>query len=99
MTARNDTIHFELILNRRVIGLDGKSVGRIEEAIMERDGEVREFHIGRAAFLERLAASAVSVIGGNLKTKGYAAGWEQIDLSDPKRPRLLCDVSELRLLE
>ena len=30
-----NTIHFELIMGRRVIGVDGKPVGRIEEAVRE----------------------------------------------------------------
>ena len=99
MSEPKDTVHFERILNRRVIGRDGKSVGRIEEAIIERDGELREFHLGTSAFFERLAATVVSMFGARIDSKGYAAAWDQIDLSNPKRPRLLCEVSELRRLE
>ena len=98
MTERGATIHFERLLNRSVRGVDGKSVGRIEEAVVERDGEVKEFHVGVAALMERLAASVVSVVGVSLRRRGYAVAWNQIDFSDPKHPRLLCDVSDLRPL-
>ena len=62
-------------------------------------GVVNEFHVGSAAAFERFASSIVSVLGVTMKTKGYVVAWDRIDFSDPKKPRLLCDVSELQPLE
>jgi hypothetical protein len=32
------------------------------------------------------------------KPGGYRVPWDQLDLADPDRPRLLCDVAELERL-
>ena len=99
MTTQKETIHFEQLINRCVFNVDGKKVGRIEEAVADRDGVVNEFHVGSAAAFERFASSIVSVLGVTMKTKGYVVAWDRIDFSDPKKPRLLCDLSELQPLE
>jgi len=93
-----NTIHFELILGRRVIGVDGKPVGRIEEAVAEDNGQVREFHIGTLALVERVASSVAAVFGGRFRPSGYVVEWKQIDFEHPEKPRLVCGVSELRPL-
>jgi hypothetical protein len=57
-----------------------------------------EFLVGKYAMLERLAAwrlgrALLGVIGK--RQEGYRVRWDQIDLTDPEHPRLLCDVDEL----
>lgn len=90
-------VHLELILGRPVLGRDDKSVGRIEEVRAERQGSqafVTEYLIGVRGLLERLAVESVWRHEGRLE-KGYVARWNQVDITDPSRPRLLCEVSEL----
>jgi hypothetical protein len=87
-------VRLQDLLGRRVHGPDGAAVGRIEEVrAEEKDGEfvVTEYHLGPAALLERLAAR----LG---RGHGRAATWDQLDVSDPRKPRLLCPPDELRKL-
>lgn len=96
-------IHVEMLLGRRVFGLNGKSVGHLEEIVADlRRGEalVEEFHVGSYAVLERLAAwsigrATLKILGAN---KGYRVPWDKIDFSDAERPRLLCPVEELKTI-
>lgn len=92
-------IHVEMLLGKRVFGLNGKPVGHLEEIVADlRDGEcfVEEFHVGSYAVLERLAALSIGrntlrIFGA---TKGYRVPWDKLDLSDAERPRLLCSVKD-----
>jgi hypothetical protein len=49
--------------------------------------------------LERLAAwrigRAVLRVLGAKKNEGYRIRWDQLDLTDPERLRLLCEVDDL----
>ena len=99
-------IQIELLLGQRVFALNGRAIGRLEEVKAElRKGRcfVTEFHVGRYAMLDRLAAlyivrSMMQVIRAPKRAGGYRIAWEQLDLSDPTRPRLSCEVSELKPL-
>ena len=99
-------LHVELLLGKRVWALNGQSVGRLEEIQAWTDRGhlfVSEFHVGSYALLERLAAysigrSVLRVLGAK-RQEGYRIRWDQLDLSDPQRPRLLCDVDELMPLK
>ena len=89
-------IHLEMLLGRKVIDIDGKSVGRIEEFLAEeRDGEmvITEFHLGRQALWERLsiaglAYSALLPLGARKGHATHKVPWHKMDLSDPKHPKL-----------
>jgi hypothetical protein len=97
-------IHVELLLGKRVRALNGRGIGRLEEVLAEEiRGQVfvKEFHVGTYAALERLAALGIGrailrVFGVRQGAGGYRVPWDNLDLSDPKRPRLLCAVDELR---
>ena len=98
-------IHLELLLSKRVTDQEGKPVGRIEEVrAKEQDGEwvVEEYHVGPAALLERLSASGIGGrflrMAGVRDHPGYRVPWDKLDLSDPDKPKLLCEVSELKAL-
>jgi sporulation protein YlmC with PRC-barrel domain len=99
-------IRIELLLGRAVIGLNGRAVGRLEEVQAElQEGRclVTEFHVGSYAIFERLAAwglgrTFLHVLGARRKHGGYRVPWEQLDLSDPERPRLRCQVGQLKTL-
>ena len=99
-------IHLELLLGRRVFALNGRSIGRLEEVRADVNlgvATVSEFLVGNYATFERLAAwgigRAVLRLFGSGITSGYSVKWDQIDLSDPERPKLTCSVSELKPLE
>jgi sporulation protein YlmC with PRC-barrel domain len=95
-------INLELLLGQRVFSLNGRKVGRLEEVRAElQEGRcfVTEFHLGKYALLDRLAAlhigRTVLRLFGAGKPGGYRVRWDQLDLSDPERPRLRCEVAKL----
>ena len=100
-------VQVELLLSRRVFALNGRPIGRLEEIQAELRGGacyVTEFHVGAYALFERLAAASIGrallkMFGVTRKGGGYRVPWDKLDLSDPARPRLLCEVKELKPLE
>jgi len=95
-------LHVERLLGKKVLALNGQSVGRLEEIRAETQRGyfyVSEFLVGSYAVLERLAAwrigRAVLRVLGAKRQEGYRIRWDQLDLSDPQHPRLLCSVDEL----
>jgi hypothetical protein len=81
-------------------------VGRLEEVQAELHADrclVTEFHVGFYAIFERLAAwnigrAFLHLIGARRKSGGYRVPWEELDLSNPDRPRLRCQVVRLKPL-
>jgi hypothetical protein len=100
-------IHLEQILSRRVLDPAGKYAGRIEEVLAERQGErwvVTEYLLGAGGLKERLsivgaAAWLVDILGGHGNPTSHRVPWDQMDLSDPKRPRLKCPADALAKFE
>ncbi|HEV7745212.1 MAG TPA: hypothetical protein VGO56_09475 [Pyrinomonadaceae bacterium] len=99
-------IHLELLIGKQVYSLNGRAVGRLEEvcADLQRGvAYVTEFEVGTYAILERLAAWEIgrTILGlfGSLIKGGYRIKWNQLDFTDPERPKLTCPVSELLPLE
>ena len=99
-------LHAELLLGKKVFALNGQSIGRLEEIRAKKDrGQffVEEFLVGSYAVLERLAAwhigRAVLRVFRARRSDGYQVRWDQLDLSDPQRPQLLCEVDELMPLK
>jgi hypothetical protein len=87
-------VRLERLLGRSVVDGRGRRVGRIEEVQAEREGPewvVRAYVLGLDGLLERLAAGAiVQGIVGKLarRRRRRTIGWDELDLSDPARPRL-----------
>jgi len=104
---RANECRLELLLGRRVLDVEGKPVGRIEEVVADyRDGEylVREFHAGRFAVFERLGGALLGnallrLIGGNRVYDGYVIPWKLMDLSDADRPRVTVARDELQRID
>ena len=100
---KQQEIHLELLIGKRVFALNGRSIGRLEEVRAELNARgycfVTEFLVGSYAFLERLAAwrmgRALMRTLHLRRKEGYRVRWEQLDLSDPKHPKLVCEVEEL----
>ena len=95
-------LHVELLLGEKVFAMNGVSIGRLEEIRTEvKRGQfyVTEFLVGSYAVLERLAAwrigRAVLRVLRAQRKEGYRIRWDQLDLSDPLRLRLVCEVDEL----
>lgn len=90
-------VRLQDINGRNVVDVDGKVAGRIGEVIAERIGadcHVVEYYLGPAAFLGRLGITAGRLVG--VKTRGpLRVPWHQLDLSDPKKPRVRCRVADL----
>jgi sporulation protein YlmC with PRC-barrel domain len=93
------TVHFELLLGRKVRDSEGRRVGRILEVHAEPEGEdcvVREYLLGAAALLTRLGISAGRLVGLPIHREPIRVPWDQMDLGNPERPRLRCRLEELK---
>jgi sporulation protein YlmC with PRC-barrel domain len=86
--------HVERLLGRRVHDANGQSIGRLEEFRVEIvDGEhvVTEYHVGGSAVVERIASFVAQLPFFRLipfARTGYRIPWTDLDLSDPRRPRV-----------
>ena len=99
-------VHVQLLLGEKVFALNGKPIGRLEEIRTEMDRGhffVSEFLVGSYAALSRLAAwrmgRTLLRLFGARRSEGYRIPWDKLDISDPHRPRLLCEVRELLRLK
>jgi len=91
-------LRLDRLIGRMVRTANHRRLGRIEEIRAERrasDWVVVEYVLGRAGLLERLGLGA-RLLFGRRRAAGYVARWDQVDVSDPMRPRLLCSVDQLR---
>ena len=96
---RKRELHLDRLLGRVVLARNNQPVGRLEDCRVEKHGRqwtISEYVIGSAGLLERLGVGMRLVIG--LWPGGYVVRWDQLDISDPERPRLTCGVEELRPL-
>jgi hypothetical protein len=98
-----ESFNLELFLGSRVRALNGRVIGRLEEVVAEWEGDdcfVTEYFLGIYGWIERLAAWPISrelfrALRLAKNKGGFCARWDQLDLSDPFRPRLRCSVDEL----
>lgn len=91
-------VHLELLVGREVHDSEGKRMGRIVSATAELQGDecvVKDFLLGPAALLRRFGISTLHLVGFR-RSKPLAVPWDQLDLSDPKRPCLRCRADELK---
>jgi len=92
-------VHVQDLLGRPVRARNGRIVGRIEELRVERHGddyEVREYLLGSGALFERLALIKRAF---KQHPRTLVARWDQIDISDPRAPKLTCDRRDLEVEE
>jgi sporulation protein YlmC with PRC-barrel domain len=96
--------NIELMVGSKVYDVNGEKVGRIEEFRAEEDGDtcrIEAYLIGASALIDRLSAwTLVRPIKRALKTRNvysvFEVPWQEMDLSDPKRPRLKVAMKDLR---
>jgi sporulation protein YlmC with PRC-barrel domain len=94
----------QLLVGTKVYDVDGNSVGRIEEIRVKREEKallVESYLIGASALIERLSArTLVRPIGRLLRARHiysvYEVPWQEMDLTDPKRPVLKIAQHDLR---
>lgn len=99
-------VNLELLVGKRIFGLNGKSIGHLEEIradLVEGECLVTEYLVGAYAVAERLAVLSIGrallkLFGATRKHGGYRVPWDKLDLTDPERPRLLCSIAELKTL-
>lgn len=97
-------VHVELLLGAKVHDVGGNKVGRIEEFRVNHTDEacvLESYLVGASALIERLSAwTLVRPIARALHARKlynlYEVPWQDMDLSDPKRPRLRIRKGELR---
>jgi hypothetical protein len=97
-------IKVELLLGTKVRDMDGTSIGRIEEFRVERDEKaclVEAYLIGASALIERLSAWTLvrpirNFPGVRKFYTLYQVPWQDMDLSDPRHPRLRIAKRDLR---
>ena len=102
---KRQEVHLELLIGKRVFAMNGQPVGRLEEVRAQLNERgycfVTEFLIGSYAILERLSVWRIGraiLRTLHVRKEGYRIPWEQLDLSDPNRPQLKCEVNELATL-
>ena len=95
-------VRLELLIGKKVFGLNGHSVGRLEEVRAELNNRgdcfVSEFLLGSYGMFERLSVWRIARVilrTLHMRQQGYRVHWEQLDLSNPQRPQLKCEVEEL----
>jgi hypothetical protein len=101
------TIHLQKLLGRKVRDVNGKSAGHIQEFVARRrDGAyvIEEVHLGRRALMERLSVPAVSMfflhfIGASRHAAAHCVRWEDLDVSDPRNPKLRISRDQLGQLK
>jgi len=95
----------EELVGRRLCDVDGRKIGRIGEIVAERRDTgwvVVEVHVGPGALLERLVelSTLVPVLGALPRLrKRYRVPWQQLDLTDPDRPRAFVRHTDLKRLD
>ena len=103
-TSKKNEMKLELLLGRRVVDVNGKRVGRIEEVCADRNGDellVTEYLVGRYGLFERLSifhvgAGLLRYLGGYAQSAHpHRIPWEKLDLSDPEKPKLTCPIDDL----
>jgi hypothetical protein len=91
-------VRLDRLVGREVYTGNHRRLGRLEEFRAERRGTgwvITEYVIGAAGLLERLGLG-VRLIVGIKRAAGYVARWDQLDLSNPRRPTLTCAVEDLQ---
>ena len=93
-----------LLVGTKVHDVDGRKVGRIEEIRVAREDKallVEAYLIGVSALIERLSArTLVRPIGRFLRARHiysvYEVPWQEMDVTDPKRPVLTIAQRDMR---
>lgn len=84
-------VHLEKVCARKIHDLDGRLAGRLEEVHADwRGGQCVVTHYTvapRGTYLLRQM--------GFIQVPAYVVPWDQMDFSDPAKPKLRCRIGEL----
>jgi len=89
-----NVVHLEELLGSPVHDPDGRKLGHIYEMRAELQGDryvIVEYLLGAGALLERIHMSVRGLFGIKQK-EPQRIRWEELDLTDPKRPVFVRDV-------
>jgi len=97
-------IKIQLLIGTKVRDVDGRKVGRIEEIRVERQEKallIEAYLIGVSALIDRLSARTLTrPISRFLRSRHiysvYEVPWQEMDLTDPKRPVLKIAQRDMR---
>jgi len=92
------SLRLDRLIGRQVLTANNRSLGRLEECRVARRGSawvVTEWVIGPTGLFERLGLGARLLLG-TVNGRSFLARWDQLDLTNPDRPRLTCAVEDLR---
>jgi len=92
-------VRIDDLLGRVVRDSNGRSVGRIYEIRAEEQGDelvILEYHLGAAAMMERVGLSILRLAGLSHGRDPLKVPWDRMDLSEPRQPRLLGTLEDLR---
>jgi hypothetical protein len=100
-------VYLDTFLGKKVYDPAGQCAGRIEEVVARTEkGQciVEEFHLGRVGLLQRLSVARfaehlIGLLGARSRGASHSASWDQMDLTDPRHPRLRCLISDLKQIE
>jgi hypothetical protein len=90
-------VYLDDLLGRVVVAGNHRPIGRLEEFHAEQRGDyfhIVEFVIGSAGMVDRLNMGVRALLGK--AASGKIARPDQIDISDPRHPRLTCSVGDLQ---
>ena len=93
-------LRLDRIVGRMVFTANNRALGRVEEFRAEQEGTawiVTGYVIGAAGLFERLGLGVWLVLGFG-RSRGFFARWDQLELTNPDRPRLTCSVDDLQRL-
>ncbi len=92
---KDDELFLDQLLGRMVVTANNVPVGRLEEFRSEQRGDyfdIVAFVIGAEGLMERLNVGLRALFGR--RRRGKVARWDQIDISDPRHPRLTCSLED-----
>jgi hypothetical protein len=94
----SNQVRLDRLIGRKVLTGNNRVLGRLEECRAERRDDswvITEWLIGSAGLMERLGLG-VRMILGMRGGQSFVARWDQLDLSNPDRPRLTCSTEDLK---
>jgi hypothetical protein len=92
------SLRLDRMIGRVVRTSNHRPLGRLEECRVVRRGHewvVSEWIVGPAGLLERLGLGARLIVGAP-RGRSFIVRTDQLDLTDPERPRITCAVDDLR---
>jgi len=91
-------VRLDRLVGRKVLTANNRLLGRVEEFRAERRGHgwvITGYVVGSSGLFERLGLG-VRLLLGMKHGGGFIVRWDQLDVTHPERPRLVCAVEDLR---